>query len=90
MEFKSEYVKRVYEAVKARNGHEPEFMQAVEEVLESLEPVTMARPEIEANGILERITEPERIISFRVSWVDDKGTVQVNRGYRVQIGRAHV
>ncbi|MFI3253790.1 MAG: NADP-specific glutamate dehydrogenase [Eubacteriales bacterium] len=88
MEFKSEYVKRVYEAVKARNGHEPEFMQAVEEVLESLEPVTMARPEIEANGILERITEPERIISFRVSWVDDKGTVQVNRGYRVQFNSA--
>ncbi len=88
MEFKSAYVQRVYESVKGRNGHEPEFMQAVEEVLESLEPVTIARPEIEANGILERIVEPERVISFRVSWVDDKGAVQVNRGYRVQFNSA--
>ncbi len=88
MEFKSEYVKKVYESVKARNAHEPEFMQAVEEVLESLEPVILARPEMEANGILERITEPERLISFRVSWVDDKGSVQVNRGYRVQFNSA--
>ncbi len=88
MGFKSEYVQRVYNSVEARNGHEPEFMQAVKEVLESLEPVAMARPEVEANGILERITEPERIISFRVSWVDDKGAVQVNRGYRVQFNSA--
>lgn len=88
MGFKSEYVQRVYNSVEARNGHEPEFLQAVKEVLESLEPVVLARPEVEANGILERITEPERIISFRVSWVDDKGAVQVNRGYRVQFNSA--
>ncbi|MBQ8144236.1 MAG: NADP-specific glutamate dehydrogenase [Butyricicoccus sp.] len=88
MMFKSEYLNRVYEGLAQRNAHEPEFLQAVREVFESLEPVVMARPEIEKNGIMERIVEPERTIAFRVSWVDDAGKVQVNRGYRVQYNSA--
>ena len=86
--FKSEYIKKVYAQVEARNGGEPEFLQAVKEVLESLEPVIEANPVYEKNGILERMVEPERMISFRVSWVDDNGNVQVNRGYRVQFNSA--
>ena len=86
--FKSEYLNRVYEGLAARNAHEPEFLQAVREVFESLEPVIAARPEIEKNGIIERIVEPERIVNFRVSWVDDAGKVQVNRGWRIQFNSA--
>ena len=86
--FKSEYLNRVYEGLATRNAHEPEFLQAVREVFESLEPVVAARPEIEKNGILERIVEPERIVNFRVSWVDDAGKVQVNRGWRIQFNSA--
>ena len=86
--FKSEYLKRVYAGVEARNPNEKEFLQAVREVLESLEPVVEANPKLEENGILERIVEPERQIFFRVSWVDDNGKVQVNRGYRVQFNSA--
>ena len=86
--FKSEYVKRVYAQVEARDAGEPEFLQAVKEVLESLEPVIEANPQYEKHGILERIVEPERMISFRVSWVDDNGKVHVNRGYRVQFNSA--
>ena len=86
--FKSEYLNRVYEGLSQRNAHEPEFLQAVREVFESLEPVVAARPEIEKAGIIERIVEPERIIAFRVSWVDDAGKVQVNRGWRVQFNSA--
>ena len=86
--FKSEYLNRVYEGLAARNAHEPEFLQAVREVFESLEPVVVARPEIEKNGIIERIVEPERIVNFRVSWVDDAGKVQVNRGWRIQFNSA--
>lgn len=86
--FKSEYLNRVYEGLAARNAHEPEFLQAVREVFESLEPVVAARPEIEKNGIIERIVEPERIVNFRVSWVDDAGKVQVNRGWRIQFNSA--
>ena len=71
-----------------RSPGEEEFLQAVKEVLESLEPVIEANPKYEANGILERIVEPERQIFFRVSWVDDNGKVQVNRGYRVQFNSA--
>ena len=88
MEWKSEYLKKVYEGVCARDSHEPEFLQAVEEVLTSLEPVVAARPELERAGIVERMVEPERVITFRVSWVDDSGKVQVNRGYRVQYNSA--
>ena len=86
--FKSEYLNRVYAGVEARNPGEKEFLQAVYEVLESLEPVVEANPRLEANGILERIVEPERQVFFRVPWVDDNGKVHVNRGYRVQFNSA--
>lgn len=82
--FKTEYVKRVYETLEQRNPHEKEFLQAAYEILESLEPLVVKRPEIEKNKILERFVEPERFVQFRVAWVDDQGEVQVNRGYRVQ------
>lgn len=88
MEFHSEYLKNVYELVKKRNQGEPEFLQAVGEVLESLEPVVAARPEFEGEGVIDRIVEPERMIVFRVSWTDDSGKVQVNRGFRVQFNSA--
>ncbi len=82
------YLKSVYDGLVQRNPQEKEFLQAVEEVLESLQPVVAARPDIQANGVIERLVEPERIIQFRVSWVDDQGKVQVNRGYRVQFNSA--
>ncbi|MBQ2890819.1 MAG: NADP-specific glutamate dehydrogenase, partial [Clostridia bacterium] len=85
---KNEYLKTVMETVVKRNAGEPEFHQAVEEVLESLEPVIEAHPEYEKAGLIERIVEPERTISFRVPWVDDNGNVQVNRGFRVQFNSA--
>ncbi len=88
MAIKSKYLKEVYAGLEQRNKDQPEFLQAVKEVLESLEPVVKARPELQEAGIIERIVEPERIIMFRVSWVDDKGKVQVNRGYRVQFNSA--
>lgn len=78
------YVDSVIEQVKAKNTNEPEFIQAVTEVLTSLKPVIDANPEYEKAGLLERIVEPERVIMFRVPWVDDSGKVQVNRGFRVQ------
>lgn len=78
------YVDSVIEQVKAKNANEPEFIQAVTEVLTSLKPVIDAKPEYEKAGLLERIVEPERVIMFRVPWVDDSGKVQVNRGFRVQ------
>ena len=82
------YLNRVLETVKARNPGEPEFLQAVTEVLESLECIVEKHPEYEANGIVERFVEPERMITFRVPWVDDNGKVQVNRGFRVQYNSA--
>ena len=82
------YVSTQLELLKKKNPNEPEFIQAATEVLTSLEPVIQANPQYEENGILERITEPERRIMFRVSWVDDQGKVQVNRGYRVQFNSA--
>ncbi len=88
MKFKSSYLQRVYDGLESRNAEQKEFLQAVAEVLESLEPVVDAKPELEKWGIIERIVEPERIIQFRVSWVDDNGKVQVNRGYRVQFNSA--
>ena len=88
MKFKNEYVQRVYDSVAARNPGEPEFLQAVGEVLESLVPVVEKNPAIEKNAILERITEPERAIQFRVTCMDDQGGVHVNRGYRVQFNSA--
>ncbi|MCR5669273.1 MAG: NADP-specific glutamate dehydrogenase [Lachnospiraceae bacterium] len=86
--FKNAYLKEVYEGLAARNPEQKEFLQAVEEVLVSLEPVVEANPKIQEEGIIERIVEPERIIMFRVPWVDDNGKVQVNRGYRVQFNSA--
>ena len=88
MSFKSEYLKKVYEDVVKRDPDQPEFHQTVKEVLESLEPVIEQRPDIVKAGIVERMVEPERTIVFRVSWVDDNGNVQVNRGYRVQFNSA--
>ena len=88
MKFESSYLQRVYDGLESRNAEQKEFLQAVAEVLESLEPVVAANPELERWGIFERIVEPERIIQFRVSWVDDNGKVQVNRGYRVQFNSA--
>ncbi|HOJ78920.1 MAG TPA: NADP-specific glutamate dehydrogenase, partial [Bacillota bacterium] len=79
---------QLMEAVIKRNPNEPEFHQAVKEVLESLEPVIERHPEYVQAGILERIVEPERVIMFRVPWVDDNGKVQVNRGFRVQFNSA--
>lgn len=86
--YKSEYLNRVYAEVEKRNASEPEFLQAVREVLESLETLVAKRPELEKHGILERMVEPERFIQFRVSWVSDSGKVQVNRGFRVQFNSA--
>ena len=88
MEFKNQYLAKVYADAQKRDSGEPEFLQAVKEVLESLEVVLEKNPEIEKTGIIERMVEPERMISFRVSWVDDSGKVQVNRGYRVQFNSA--
>ncbi len=84
----NEYLKRVYDGLAQRNANEPEFLQAVREVLESIQPVVEKHPEYEKAGLIERLVEPERIITFRVPWVDDQGKVQVNRGYRVQFNSA--
>ena len=82
------YVSEQLEIIRKKNAHEPEFIQAVTEVLTTLEPVIEANPQYQAAGILERITEPERVVMFRVPWVDDNGKVQVNRGFRVQFNSA--
>lgn len=82
------YAQRVIEQVKAKDPNQPEFIQAVTEVLVSLEPVLAAHPEYQDAALLERIVEPERVIQFRVPWVDDRGKVQVNRGYRIQFNSA--
>lgn len=83
-----EYVDTVFETVKKRNPHESEFHQAVKEIFDSLVPIFAKQPKYMEHGILERIVEPERVISFRVPWVDDQGKVQVNRGFRVQFNSA--
>ncbi|HBU91915.1 MAG TPA: NADP-specific glutamate dehydrogenase [Bacillus pumilus] len=82
------YIDRVLEEVEKRNPGEEEFQQAVREILESLVPVFAKHPEYEKQGILERLIEPERLVVFRVPWVDDEGKVQVNRGFRVQFNSA--
>ena len=83
------YVDEVLEVVSKKNADQPEFLQAVSEVLESLRPVVDANEKLyRENAILERITEPDRVLMFRVPWVDDKGQVQVNRGFRVQFNNA--
>ena len=84
----NEYLKKVYADVEKRDAHEPEFLQAVREVFESLELVIDKHPEWEKAALLERFVEPERVVEFRVPWVDDNGNVQVNRGYRVQYNSA--
>ncbi|MBE7046947.1 MAG: NADP-specific glutamate dehydrogenase [Ruminococcaceae bacterium] len=88
MALKNEYLIGLMERVEKRNGNEPEFHQAVREVLESLEPVIEKRPDFVEKGVIESIVEPERIIKFRVPWIDDNGKVQVNRGFRVQFNSA--
>ena len=88
MSFKNPYLKDLMARVEARNAGEPEFHQAVKEVLESLEPVIEKHPEYVKMGVLESLVEPERIIKFRVPWVDDKGEVHVNRGFRIQFNSA--
>ena len=85
---KNQYLKDLLERVKERNAGEPEFHQAVMEVLESLEPVIERHPEYVESGVIEMLVEPERIIKFRVPWVDDSGKVQVNRGFRIQFNSA--
>ena len=84
----NDYVHEVYELVKKRNPGEKEFLQATREIFDSLRPVFLKHPEFIQNGILERITEPDRVISFRVAWEDDTGKVQVNRGFRVQFNNS--
>ena len=81
-------VEQYIDIAKKRNPGEPEFHQTIEEVLTSLEPVLEANPQYIEAGILERLIEPERMVTFRVPWVDDEGKVQVNRGFRVQFNSA--
>ena len=84
----NQYIERVLAETKAKNANEPEFLQTVEEVLSSLEPVIAAHPEYEKAALLERMVEPERVIEFRVTWEDDNHVWHVNRGYRVQMNSA--
>ena len=88
MSFKIQYLQDLMDTVVKRNANEPEFHQAVREVLESLEPVLEKHPEYIQKGVLARMVEPDRIIKFRVPWVDDNGVVQVNRGFRIQFNKA--
>ena len=88
MSFKIQYLNELMARVEKRNPNEPEFHQTVKEVLESIEPVLESNPEYITSGVIERMVEPERIIKFRVPWVDDKGNVQVNRGFRIQFNSA--
>ncbi len=88
MSIKNPYLQKVYEQVCQRDCNEPEFLNAVTEVLSTLEPVIKKHPEYEAAGLMERLVEPERTVSFRVAWQDDQGKTQVNRGYRVQFNSA--
>lgn len=83
-----DYIERVFEKVRLRNPHEPEFLQAVKEVFDSLKPVLERHPEFVEENVLERLVEPERQIIFRVTWIDDSGALQVNRGYRIQFNGA--
>ncbi len=82
------YLQEVYNGLARRNPEQTEFLQAVYEVLESLQPVVESDPRYQQQGLMERLVEPERVILFRGPWVDDTGKVQVNRGYRVQFNSA--
>jgi len=84
----SDYIEKILKDVKAKNQNEPEFHQAVHEVLESLEVVLQRHPEYQSLKILERMVEPERVIMFRVPWMDDQGEIQINRGYRIEMNSA--
>jgi glutamate dehydrogenase (NADP+) len=84
----TDYIDRVIELLKLKNADEKEFLEVAEEVLKSLRPLIKAHPEYEKLALLERFTEPERIIIFRVPWEDDNGQIHVNRGYRVQFNGA--
>ncbi|MBO4277851.1 MAG: NADP-specific glutamate dehydrogenase [Clostridia bacterium] len=88
MNIKNAYLADLYAKVEKRNAGEKEFLQAVGEVFESLSPVVYKRPDLVSSGVIERLVEPERFIQFRVAWLDDKGEVQVNRGFRVQFNSA--
>lgn len=88
MKYSKDYVAKIIESVEKRNPGEPEFIQAVKEVLESIEPMLAVRPDLVEAGIVERLVEPERFVTFRVAWVNDAGEVCVNRGYRVQFNSA--
>lgn len=78
------YMEEVYQALEISYGHESEFLQAVKGMFQAIEPVVDQHPEYEKRAILERLTSPERIIQFRVPWLDDQGQVHVNTGWRVQ------
>ena len=82
------YIEEVFQKLERENSNEKEFLQAAKEILFSLQPVIDKHPEYQKAGLLERFVEPERIITFRVPWVDDNGKVQVNKGYRVQFNSA--
>src|SRR5208337_4884723 len=82
------YIDEVIAQVKAKNPAEPEFHQAVQEVLDSLRLVLQSHPEYISHRILDRVVEPERVIMFRVPWQDDRGQIQVNRGFRIQMNSA--
>ena len=82
------YTQRVIDELRERYADQPEFLQAAIEVLETIEPAVEAHPEFEEASLLDRLVEPERVIMFRVPWVDDAGKVQVNRGYRVEFNSA--
>ena len=88
MKTDNKYLNNVFDLLEKRNTNEPEFLQAAYEVLMTLKPVIYKHPDFEKKALLERLTEPERLITFRVPWVDDNGQVQVNRGYRVQFNGA--
>ena len=83
-----EIIEKFMEEVRSRNSHEPEFLQAVQEVAETVIPYITQREIYYGKNILLRMVEPERLISFRVAWVDDKGEIHVNRGYRIQMNSA--
>jgi len=83
-----EEIKGFMRVVKARNAHEPEFLQAVSDVTASVYPYILEHPKYQKERILERIVEPERVLIFRVPWLNDQGQVEVNRGFRVQMNSA--
>ena len=81
-------VENFMSGLRKRNPHQPEFHQAVQELAETVMPFVLENPEYEQHQVLERLTEPDRIITFRVTWVDDSGSIRANRGYRVQFNNA--